>query len=125
MGGWEKRRSGYDLYISEFVVSEAGAGDEAMAARRLRELEGIAEIELGPDALQLAERLVDKGPLPENAAVDALHIAAAVSGGIDYLLTWNFKHLANVVIRTKIEKFIRSLGYEPCVICTPEELPED
>lgn len=57
--------------------------------------------------------------------MDAVHIAAAVSCPVDYLLTWNFKHLANAVIRTKIEKALRLKGYEPCTICTPEELMED
>lgn len=75
--------------------------------------------------MKLAEELVREGPLPEKAALDALHIAAAVSGGVDYLLTWNFKHLANATMRNQIERRCRSSGYEPPIICTPEELMED
>ncbi len=66
-----------------------------------------------------------RGPLPQKAAVDALHIAAAVSSGLDYLLTWNFKHLANAAMRARIDGVCRDLEYEPCIICTPEELLED
>ena len=122
---WQKKRGSFDLYISEFVLGEAGSGDPQVAALRLAALGGIPEIALTERAASLAENLVAKGPLPQKAALDALHVAAAVSGGMDYLLTWNFKHLANAAIRSTIEKICRLHGYVPCVICTPEELLED
>jgi hypothetical protein len=55
----------------------------------------------------------------------ALHIAISVTNGIDYLLTWNCKHIANAVTRKTIEKLCRQQKYEPSVICTPEELIEE
>lgn len=122
---WDTQRSRYELYISEFVVSEASAGDPIAAARRLDAIEEIPEIALTDAALSFGESLVQDGPLPKKAALDALHIAAAVVGGIEYLLTWNFKHLANATIRRQIEKKCRSSGYEPPAICTPEELMGD
>lgn len=122
---WQKRRERFDLYVSEFVIAEARLGDVRWAQLRLQALEDIALIQLTEDAALLAEELVAKGPLPEKAALDALHIAAAVSGGVDYLLTWNFKHLANASMRSKIEAMCRLRGYEPCIICTPEELLEE
>lgn len=122
---WQKRREKFDLYVSEFVISEARLGDGRLAEFRLQALEGIALVQLTEDGALLAEELVAKGPLPEKAAVDALHIAAAVSAGVDYLLTWNFKHLANAAMRSKIDSVCRLWGYEPCVICTPEELLEE
>ena len=122
---WQKRREKFDLYLSEFVLSEARLGDARLAELRLQALEGIALVQLSEDGALLAEELVAKGPLPEKAAVDALHIAAAVSAGVDYLLTWNFKHLANAAMRSKIDSVCRLRGYEPCVICTPEELLEE
>ena len=70
----------------------------------------------------LSVKEVEEGPLPQKAALDALHIAVAVSGGIEYLLTWNFAHLANATIRNQIERKCRLKGYEPPIICTPEEL---
>ena len=122
---WDERRFGYDLYISEFVTSEASAGDSEAAAERLEVLSGIPEIELTETAANFAEALVQGGPLPEKAALDALHIAAAVSGGMDYLLTWNFKHFAGATIRNQVERKCRLSGYEPPIICTPEELLEE
>ena len=122
---WLTRRPNFDLYVSEFVLGEAVLGDSAASSLRLDALAGIPELRLAEDVPALAEELLRRGPLPQKAAVDALHIAAAVSGGLDYLLTWNFKHLANAAMRARIDGVCRELGYEPCIICTPEELLED
>ena len=121
---WERERDDYDLFISEFVASEAAGGDPAAAQLRLNALVGIPEVELPSEAKALARELVEPGPLPVKAAIDAFHIAASVAGGADYLLTWNFKHLANAALRKRIEAVCRSRAYEPPVICTPEELSQ-
>ena len=121
---WERERDRYDLFISEFVASEAADGDPDAAQSRLSALVGIPEVELPSEARILARALVEPGPLPAKAALDAFHIAASVAGGADYLLTWNFKHLANAALRKRIESICRSSGYEPPVICTPEELSQ-
>lgn len=121
---WSHERSRYDLFISEFVVAEAAGGDPEAAQLRLDVLAGIPQVLLQPEAKRLANTLVDPGPIPAGAALDAFHIAASVAAGADYLLTWNFKHLANAALRKRIEAVCRSGGYEPPVICTPEELVE-
>jgi hypothetical protein len=72
----------------------------------------------------LAQALVSDGIVPQKAAADALHIAIATVQGMDDLLTWNLKHLANAVIRNAIADTCRQHGYEPPVICTPAELME-
>ena len=64
-------------------------------------------------------------PFPEKAAVDVLHASMAVVTGMDYLPSWNCSHLANAALRSPIESICRARGYEPPVICTPEELLED
>jgi predicted nucleic acid-binding protein len=119
---WERQRSGFDLFISEFVVAEATAGDSEPARQRLEALVGVPEVTLTAETRELARSLVAPGPIPRSAAIDAFHVAAAVSGGADYLLTWNFKHLANAALRKRIDAICLANGYEPPVICTPEEL---
>lgn len=119
---WESERIHYDLFISEFVASEAAQGDLDFAQLRMQALVDIPEVEFPADATELARKLLDPGPLPNKATIDAFHIAASVMGTADYLLTWNFKHLANAALRKRIEDVCRSSGYEPPVICTPEEL---
>ncbi|NJR52115.1 MAG: type II toxin-antitoxin system VapC family toxin [Leptolyngbyaceae cyanobacterium CSU_1_3] len=119
---WQKRRTKYELYVSQLVVREASLGDAKAAADRLEALREIPFIELTEEGKQLAEQLVNKGAIPLKVVEDALHIAIATSNGMEYLLTWNFKHIANAVMRGKIEAVCRDEGYEPPVICTPQEL---
>lgn len=115
-------RNRYEIFISPFVLDEAEAGDAEAAAERSEVLEGLPLIEPEEHADALAVQLMHEVPLPEKAAVDAAHIAIATVSGMDYLLTWNFKHIANAVLRDRIERVCRLSGYKPPVICTPEEL---
>lgn len=107
------------------MIEESGAGDLHAAELRLQVLAQIPSLRLNEAVLQLARELVAKGPLPENAGVDALHIAIATVHGMDYLLTWNCKHIANAEMQSRIAATCRLRGYEPPVICTPEELMGD
>lgn len=112
------------MYVSQIVIQEAGEGDDDAITRRLDAIENIAQIEVQPEAVSLAQSLIADGLIPEKAAADALHIAIATVQGMDYLLTWNLKHIANATIRNAIADACRQRGYEPPIICTPEELME-
>lgn len=118
----DNRRTKFDLYTSQFVIQESGAGDAAMARKRLDALKEISLLSINQEAIDLARLLLEKGPIPEKAAIDALHIAVATANGMDYLLTWNCKHIANAEMQVGIGKLCRTSGFEPPVICTPEEL---
>ncbi len=82
-------------------------------------------LDITEEVSNLAERLIRDGPLPRKAAVDAVHIATAAVHGMDYLLTWNCRHIASASMRNKIEAVIRSSGHTPPILCTPEELLEE
>ena len=122
---WWGHRDRFELLVSQLVIKEASEGDPEAAAERLRALEGLPVLRVTNEAAVLASRLVDEGPLPAKATADALHIAIAVVGGVEYLLSWNCKHIANAAMRNRIEAVCRSSGYEPPVICTPVELMEE
>lgn len=122
---WRDRRATFDLYASQFVVREASQGDEAAARKRLKMLEETTLLDVMDEALALAEAIVNRRLLPQKATVDVAHIAVATTNAVDYLLTWNLKHIANAVIRGKVESLCRAEGYEPPIICTPEELMEE
>ena len=98
-------------------------GDQAARGRRLRVVHNIPVLGLTEEATRLAEKLVRLSALPKKATVDALHIAIAAAHEVDYLLTWNCKHIANATMRGRIEEICRSSGLRPPIICTPEELP--
>jgi hypothetical protein len=120
---WEKRLR-FDLVISELVLREAGGGDQEAAARRLTAIREIPVLKLDDEATDLARELVNRGPLPKKALADALHIAICVTRGVGFLLTWNCSHIANAVVRPKVEELCRSRGYVAPTICTPDELME-
>src|SRR5712691_9309401 len=122
---WANQRDKFELFVSQTVLEEIAGGDQEAAQQRLSVIESLPLQEITEEAIALAKDLVRLGPLPEKAAVDALHIAIAVTNKVDYLLTWNCKHLANAALRSRIERVCRAHGYDPVVICTPEELLED
>jgi|SRR5580765_8019307 len=122
---WDARRSNFELYVSQFVLQECEAGDPQMAEQRLDVLSGIEILPVSHSVIHLAEQLVNKGPLPAKAATDAVHIAVAASCGMDYLLTWNCKHIANAMMQEAIRELCIQAGFRPPEICTPEELMGD
>jgi hypothetical protein len=119
---WDARRDDFELFSSELVVDEASAGDSDAATRRLEALANIAIPDSTSDAGVLADKLLNEIPLPPKAAADSLHIAIAATNGMEYLLTWNCTHIANAEFRDSIERICRESGFEPPIICTPEEL---
>ena len=121
---WWDRRNDFQLFISQFVIEEASSGDPKAATMRINALMGIPEIEITDQVAVIAEQLLNEASLPDKARVDALHIATAAFGGMDYLLTWNCTHIANPAFRLKIETTIRSFQYQSPIICTPQELLE-
>ena len=121
---WQISRHNFAVVSSQLVAREAGAGDPEAADARLAFLAGLTLLEITEEALTLAQRLLQAKAIPQDFPEDALHVAVAVVNGIEYLLTWNYKHLANAGMRSKIEATCRELGYEAVVICTPEELME-
>ena len=122
---WDSRRNKFDLFISEFVIIEASRGDKNAAAKRLAAIEGIAELEVLDITAKLARSLISQGSLPTKAEIDAFHVAVAATHGVEFLLTWNCKHIANAIMRPKIEQVCREMGFEPPIICTPTELLEE
>ncbi len=117
--------SDFDILVSELVREEVVKGDAEASDKRMGTIAEMPILRTTEEAVSLAERLVSTGPIPREAAADALHIAIAAVNGVDYLLTWNCKHLANAILRGRIEALVEEAGYACPVICTPEELMED
>ena len=119
---WTHRRTYFDLFTSELVLAEAYKGDAEAAQRRLNHLEDIPIIATTDSAIEFARRLINEGPLPEKAIDDALHIALSAVHRIDYLMTWNFKHIDNAEMKPSIRELCILHGYHYPEICTPQEL---
>ncbi|QDS97902.1 type II toxin-antitoxin system VapC family toxin [Adhaeretor mobilis] len=110
------------VVISQLVLDECSAGDPSAAQERLDEVSSLSKLDITDDAHELADALMAAGAIPTSEPRDALHIAIAATNGVQYLVTWNFKHIANATLRERICDVCRENGFEPPVICTPEEL---
>lgn len=122
---WEQRRAAFDLYISQVVLDEVRAGDPDAARRRSALVADLPLLDVTTDVAELAAALIDRVPLPRQAAADAAHIAVAAYHGMDFLLTWNVAHIANASLRRRVEDVCRAQGQAAPILCTPDELMEE
>src|SRR6266545_1059256 len=90
---WEHRRSDYELFVSEFVDTEAGRGDAEMSVARAGAIRGLPRLSATEDVRELAAEILSAGWIPAKAEVDASHIAVASVHRMDILLTWNCTHI--------------------------------
>ena len=119
---WNERRMRYDVYVSPLVVEEISAGDASAAEERLRVIADIPSVTIAADAESLASAVLAANAVPANSARDALHVAIAATQGIDYLITWNFRHINNASTRTMVVNVVSEFGLVCPVLCSPEEL---
>ncbi|TWU37444.1 type II toxin-antitoxin system VapC family toxin [Novipirellula artificiosorum] len=122
---WNIAAAQYELAISQLVIDECSDGDLAAAYERLDVLRDLTVLAITDEARALAGVLNAEGAVPPSEPRDALHIAVAAVQRVQYLVTWNFKHIANATMRSKIEQACRDAGFEPPVICSPPEIPGD
>lgn len=119
---WQERRRRYRLFASGLVLVEARRGDRKAAQAREESLAGCVLLEFTEAAQTLARAILDTRLIPAKAAPDAAHIAIAAVHDMDFLLTWNCRHIANAAIVERVRAVCRGAGHVPPVICTPFEL---
>jgi predicted nucleic acid-binding protein len=119
---WDSQRSRFELFASELVLAEIGQGDPKAAIKRKERLREIPDLDVTKDVVILAKKLVGDGALPKEAMDDAMHVAVAAVHGIDYLLTWNCRHLDNAEMKPLMRSVCAIAGYRCPEICTPQEL---
>ena len=119
---WATASRRFELVISELVREEAAAGDHDAAQSRLAAISSLPLITATVEVTRLAQALVEATAVPERAAQDAVHIAIAAVHRVPFLVTWNFRHIANVAARPLIEAVCRHNGIDPPLLCTPEQL---
>jgi len=121
---WSERRQDFSLFTSAVVVKEARDGTPALAEARLEYLREMIFLEVTDEAQELQDLLLRQAALPRKAELDALHIAVAAVNGMDYLVSWNLKHIVNATMLPKIYAICLAAGYDPPFVCTPSELME-
>ncbi|MEI6084737.1 MAG: type II toxin-antitoxin system VapC family toxin [Verrucomicrobiota bacterium] len=119
---WQFERHKFTCFVSQVVRDEASLGDAEQVRRRLDAIAQLAELPALPAAESLTMALVESGVFPAKAVRDAAHVAIAAAAGVDYVLTWNCKHLANEQVRRRAAEIVAARRLQMPKICTPEEL---
>ncbi|MCH7989822.1 MAG: type II toxin-antitoxin system VapC family toxin [Planctomycetes bacterium] len=119
---WNTQRHNYDLCISQTVIDEAEAGDSEAVKRRMPFLQQLPLLDLTEAVNDVAKAIMVSDLLPQKATRDAIHIAVSSVHGIDILLTWNCRHIANAAIMKELGAIVAANGYTMPILCTPEEL---
>jgi hypothetical protein len=119
---WPVAKEKYDMYISEVVLDEAGMGDPNAATKRLEAIRDFPQLILNEVVEKMTQVYIEELEIPEKVFRDATHIAVSSVHNMDYLVTWNCSHIANVRIRRKLETINERYGLHTPLICTPIEL---
>ena len=119
---WDSELKKHECFISDFVLDEISRGDIHASQARLDAVKGFKKLGLNETVFNLVKEYQKKLNIPERAHLDLYHLALSVGNGMDYVLSWNFKHIANAYVREKLTKINSLLGLRTPTICTPEEL---
>ena len=121
---WEDYGDRFEFVISDVVIAEIQRGDATAAQQRLTTVSALTILESSPEMDMFVQRLLDSGAVPRNSRPDAQHIAIATVHGVEYLVSWNHKHIVNEYKREHINRICQEVGFQPITICTPIELME-
>ena len=122
---WREYFDVFEFVTSDIVLEEVERGNPREAERRITLLDNLRTLPLSPEAVALAHKLIDEGAVPPQFLPDAQHITIAVVHSIEYLVSWNYKHIVNETKRQRITDVCLTAGYQPTTLCTPEALIEE
>jgi predicted nucleic acid-binding protein len=114
----------FDFFVSDVVIDEISAGNEEAAQIRLAYMSNLPRLREVDAGRNLAKQLIQSRAVPDTSYLDALHIALAAVHGMNYIASWNFKHIVGAQARNRITQALRDCGFNGVTIHTPEELTE-
>ncbi len=119
---WRRDHERFSVLISDGVLEEAEKGDRHAAAKRREFLNQFRLLDVTPEVLRLTKLYIEKGIVPLKKPGDATHLAFASAHRIEFLCTWNFKHIANAFAIHRLRKLNEQEGLFTPQVATPEEL---
>jgi len=119
---WKRDHARYAIFVSEVVLEEVGKGDPREVEKRRKFLEPFSVLKATPEIQRLIEMYLEENVVPVGSGQDAAHLAFASIYQVDFLCTWNFKHLANVFALRRFRQVNEKRGLFVPQVCTPEEL---
>ena len=122
---WNEYSNNFEFIVSDLVMTEIARGDAKKAQRRLNAVVNLRSLQTSSVSYRLAQELIDAGAVPHHSQIDAQHIAIATVHNLDYLVSWNYKHIVNENKQQHISRVCRAAGFQPTNICTPIDLIEE
>ena len=119
---WHRDQTRFAVFVSDIVLEEAGDGDREYAKRRREFLEQFSVLEMTSEAEELTALYMEKRIVPARYEHDAAHLALATVHEIQFLCTWNFRHLANALALKRFRQINEKRGLFVPQVCTPEQL---
>ena len=113
----------YDAYISELTIAEIeSTPDQSLKNKMKQAINDFSVLEISESVEELAKECVNYGAVPDSYQEDAYHIAVAILNEMDYLISWNFRHIVRRITKD-IVRMIATLGnLKQVEIITPGEL---
>lgn len=121
---WKMALNKYEVFISPVVLEEIARGDQNAAENRLKVIQNFSVLDVVPQVKDLAEEYFLAIGIPEKAKADAYHLAVAAWHGMDFVSSWNCKHIASGRVKSIVYDINSLRSIKTPFICTPEELME-
>ncbi|MBM3283235.1 type II toxin-antitoxin system VapC family toxin [Candidatus Gottesmanbacteria bacterium] len=109
-------------FISTVVQDEIEKATESIKNKLLKIIGNCKKLKVTEEVLDLAERYIKEGAFPQSKPADATHVAVASFYGLDYIFSWNFRHIVRESTITKVTAINQLLGYRTPKIINPEEV---
>jgi hypothetical protein len=116
---WDLYAPAYDLVTSEFVLAELRHAPHRKAHAVMEMMQGVRVLEEKRGVRDIAADYVEHALMPRGAGGDAAHLAMASVHAVDFVLTWNCKHLANANKIPHLRALIARLGRAVPTLTTP------
>jgi hypothetical protein len=120
---WTAERLLFELSISAITTTELEAGEYRHKSRCIAMAKRIKQMPITATVESLAEALMEQGIVPKQKAGDSFQLAAATIHKCDYLLTWNYAHLANPVVQVKMDQVCSEKRLTSPLLVSPETIP--
>jgi hypothetical protein len=121
---WSLERRRFQILASEFVDVELGHGRYRWQSKCIAMVRRLRYIQSTVESIELTDTLIAFGVVPSEKHADAAHLALTIANDVDYLLTWNYAHLANPLVQMKLNDLCRQQRLRPPLLVTPETIPQ-
>ncbi len=121
---WDTERRHFSLLVSSVTEAELEEGEFPRQAECLKMVRRLRYLPIVKGAERFANQLLDLQIVPASKPRDALQLAMTTVHDVDYLLTWNYAHLANPVVQERLKKVCEKSAFRCPILVSPETIPQ-